>query len=386
MNKLYHGNSLEILKQQKDNSVDLLCTDPPYGYSFMGKDWDKALPDIEIWKECYRVMKPGSIGLVMSSPRSDVMSRMIVQLEDVGFRVDFTPIFWAYSSGFPKAYNMGQSAEKKLTIGTARRPDRDLGKLTRNRWSGEQDGKLFTDSGGKIPLTQDKAKELKKAYGGFQPKPAVEVVIVIMKPMTEKTYVEQALNNGKGVTWLDNCRIPAQDGTDRFMSNLLVQDEYMGEYSEFFDLDSWWREKFKTLPTKQFFPYLYVKKPNKKEKEQGLENFQKKVGGAYNGNVDTNNPNSLGANPARPPSVRSNIHPTVKPIELMSYLVELGSKEQDVVLDPFLGSGTTAIACVKTSRQYIGIELMKEYHDIAKERIKWWKSQQNKYQIDKFTK
>jgi site-specific DNA-methyltransferase (adenine-specific) len=372
-----NGDSLDILKTLDNNSVDLTLTDPPYGYSFMGKHWDKALPNIEIWKECYRVMKPGAFIFVMSAPRSDVQSRMSIDLENAGFVTSFTPIFWVYSSGFPKAYNMGQSAEKLMTTGKARRPDRDLGNITRNRWSGEQDGTLFTDTGGKIELTTEEGKRLQGAYGGFQPKPAVEVVIVAMKPLSKKTFVENALNNGKGITWLDDCRIPPGDGEteSRFMSNLLVQDDHLGENSKFFDLDSWWNERINSLPEKiaNEFPTLLVKKPNKNEKELGLENFEKKTAGSYLGNVDEKNNNSIGANPSRPPSKKANTHPTVKPIELMNYLTILGSRENDVILDPFMGSGTTCVSSLINKRNCIGIELEKDYFDIANARIEYWK-------------
>jgi len=67
-----------------------------------------------------------------------------------------------------------------------------------------------------------------------------------------------------------------------------------------------------------------------------------------------------------------NNHPTVKPIKLMEYLVKLVSKEGAVVLDPFLGSGTTAIACVKLNRKFIGIEKEEEYVKIAQKRIMFW--------------
>lgn len=380
--KLILGDSIKKLKKFDDNSIDLMCTDPPYGYSFMGKDWDKAIVTSELWEECFRVLKPGAFAFVMSAPRSDVQSRMIIKLEDAGFRVDFTPIYWAYSSGFPKAYNMGQSAQKKLEFGKARRPDRDLGKLTRNRWSGEQDGKLFTDSGGKLELTHPESKFLDKAFGGFQPKPAVEVIIVAMKPLEQGTYVEQALDNGKGITWLGDCRIPTEDLTeDRFTSNLLIQDDKLGENSKYYNLDLWWKNKIKDLPTEisEQFPFLYVKKPNKKEKEAGLEKFNKKSAGAYNGNVDLKNNNAIGANPAGKSIPRANIHPTVKPLELMSYLVILGSREDDIVLDPFLGSGTTAISCVLNNRKYIGIEMDKNYHKICKSRVKYWEKRVNKF-------
>lgn len=381
------GNSKDQLKKIESNSIDLIVTDPPYGYSFMGKEWDKALPDIEIFKESIRVLKPGSFAFVMSSPRSDVQSRMSILLEDAGFEIGFTPIYWAYSSGFPKAYNMGQSAEKKLTIGKARRPDRDLGKMNRNRWSGTHEGKLFSDTGGQIELTTDEAKKLKKSYGGFQPKPAVEVIIVAMKPKNKKTYVEQALDNGKGITWLDDCRIPGESGeSDRFMSNLLVQDKSLGKNSKFFDLDLWWYNTIHNLPKdiQESFPLLFIKKPSKKEKEEGLVGLEKKIGGSYNGNIDSKNANSLGSNPARKPTMVSNSHPTVKPIELMTYLVTLGSRPGDVVLDPFNGSGTTGISCITTDRNYIGIELENDYVKISQERLNYWKSKCEN--INKFLK
>jgi site-specific DNA-methyltransferase (adenine-specific) len=375
--KLINGNSKDKLKDIESNSIDCMITDPPYGYSFMGKEWDKALPDIEIFKETLRVLKPGAFAFVMSAPRSDVQSRMSILLEDAGFEIGFTPIYWTYSSGFPKAYNMGQSAEKKLTIGTARRPDRDLGNMNRNRWSGTHEGTLFSDTGGQIELTREESKKLEKAYGGFQPKPAVEVIIVAMKPKEKKTFVEQALDNNKGITWLDDCKIPDETTNEnRFMSNLLVQDNKLGNNTKFFDLDAWWEKSIKNLPSEfqNSFPFLFVKKPNKQEKEEGLESLDKKIGGSYNGNVDSKNMNSLGANPARKPQLVSNNHPTVKPVELMTYLVALGTRNGDVILDPFNGSGTTGIACIIGNRQYIGIELDPEYYTISENRLNHWET------------
>ena len=108
------GDSKNVLKDIKDNSVDLLATDPPYGIEFMGKSWDKVLPDKEIWGECYRVLKPGSFIAVMSSPRSDVLYRMIKDLEDAGFDMSFSPIYWAYHSGFPKASDTSKMITKGL--------------------------------------------------------------------------------------------------------------------------------------------------------------------------------------------------------------------------------------------------------------------------------
>jgi site-specific DNA-methyltransferase (adenine-specific) len=119
------GDCLTELPKLELESIDLIATDPPYGISFMGKDWDKAVPSVEVWKECLRVLKPGAFAFVMSLPRLDVLSQMAVRLSEAGFRVDFTPIFWAFASGFPKATNIS----KKLDV---RRPTDISGYIRRS--------------------------------------------------------------------------------------------------------------------------------------------------------------------------------------------------------------------------------------------------------------
>lgn len=213
---ILQGDALEQMRTLEDNSVDTVITDPPYGYSFMGKSWDKAVPSVDIWKECLRVLKPGGWCMVMSAPRSDVQNAMISRLMEAGFRLDFTPIYWTYASGFPKAGNVGKLVDKRLgaereVIGI------DKSAVRVNSVKNHQEGQsanlgLKAEGTGVIttPAT-DQAKALDGSYTGFQPKPAVEVVIVAMKPLSEKTYVDQALKNGKGITWLDDCRVPSDE-------------------------------------------------------------------------------------------------------------------------------------------------------------------------------
>ena len=111
---LYLGDSKEILKSLPDNSIDLICTDPPYGYSFMGKDWDKVVIPSSHWKECLRVLKPGAFAFIMSAPRQDVLSRVIVNLQDAGFETGFSSIEWIYFTGFPKSMNIKKKLLKDL--------------------------------------------------------------------------------------------------------------------------------------------------------------------------------------------------------------------------------------------------------------------------------
>jgi DNA modification methylase len=530
--KLVNGDSLEVLKEYDEDSVDLLCTDPPYGYGFMGKSWDKTLPPKDIFRECFRVLKPGSFAFVMSAPRSDVQSRMVQMLEEVGFEVGYTPIYWAYATGFPKAMNIGKAVDKRLgkerkVVG--KHPDPRHKYLNTDIRSGNAAGGGHTNAARESGLitapASDEAKKLDGSYAGYQPKPAVEVVIVAMKPLDKKGYVDQALDNQKGVTWLDDARIPfagmndkeqfdkdnvaammnfdgkyekgegkmyeggwekpnreglsrgthasrksksdtyervsacgdteqseTKDGrnlwgkkatkkvkitkrqprTDhnvfkqsgfksedndtaeasplgRFAANLLVSDNVLdtgkktkssggrayqntndmfsggwaydeegtgenpgkgdeGDFSRYYSLDEWWKSRISKLPdeVKNTFPFFIIPKASKSEKNMGLDNVQGKYLDESRkvGSPGGTNPRNRGAE-----SKRKNFHPTVKPIQLFSYLIILGSRKKDVVLDPFMGSGTTPISCVISGRNYIGIEREEEYFEIAESRV-----------------
>jgi site-specific DNA-methyltransferase (adenine-specific) len=380
----------------------------------------------------------------MSAPRSDVQYRMAEMLEKVGFRIDYTPIYWTYASGFPKAMNIGKMLDKKKGV------EREvIGKNPNHRESealyelgfqgGKGDGNIV---GGAV---SDEAKKLEGSYAGFQPKPAVEVVIVAMKPLDKKGYLEQAEDNGKGISWFDDCRIPFEEGYEepenqtmpdlrdvgkkskeaigidklsygqvqnakrkpykttnrkpredgtvfkesgfksenndtaeanpmgRFPANMLVSDKVLDDYSRYFSLDEWFSKNLKSLPepVQQTFPFMIVPKASKAEKNNGLDNFDTKQttggGGGVGDYIDDVNSASGKFGSEKAPS--RNIHPTVKPLTLMNYLVTLGSRKGDVVLDPFMGSGTTPLACVSLERKYIGIDNEEDYYEIAKARV-----------------
>jgi tRNA G10 N-methylase Trm11 len=222
------------MRKLAENSVDAVITDPPYGYSFMGKSWDKAVPSVDIWRECLRVLKPGGWCMVMSAPRSDVQNAMISRLMEAGFRLDFTPIYWTYASGFPKAGNVGKLVDKRLggtPVQGEPKPytnDKGIQGGSFSKGNYERVQTYYTTPG------TEEAKALDGSYTGFQPKPAVEVVIVAMKPLSEKTYVDQALKNGKGITWLDDCRVPTTDTAtaDRYKSPIKQGNDYFSGLDE----------------------------------------------------------------------------------------------------------------------------------------------------------
>ena len=425
---LLNGDAEEELRKIPDESVDCMITDPPYGISFMNKDWDKAVPDINIWKECLRVMKPGAFAFVMCSPRSDVQAEMVIKLKEAGFEVNFSSVYWVYASGFPKSMNISKVVDRKLGYERTRVPNPNS--LNQNKEVlkyGFKDGAISNEG------ISDEAKRLSGSYAGFQPKPGIEVIIVAMKPLSEKTYVEQALKNGKGITWLDDGRIPYgkeipnlggrrlnnrgkgygfkplgedamanQDG--RFPANLLVQDNVLdigqttksrsfvtkeneskgsgfsltfehavgsirgvddsGDLSRYFSLDAWYSKNIEELPdyVQRIYPFLYVPKASNSERNEDLNTFEEQiVNDGRKKNID--NPFQRGE------TLRKNIHPTVKPLKLMSYLVTIGSRIGDTILDPFMGSGTTGVAAKMLHRDFIGFEIEGKYFEIARARI-----------------
>ena len=441
-----NGNSLELLKEIQSDTVDCMVTDPPYGISFMNKDWDKAVPDIAIWKECLRVMKPGAFAFVMCSPRSDVQAEMVIKLKEAGFEVNFSPVYWVYASGFPKSMNISKAVDRKLgydrkTTGI----DQKFGRADSGIYQMNVNGENKHVFQRKDEPTSEEAKRLDGSYAGYQPKPSVEVIIVAMKPLSEKTYVDQALKNGKGITWLDDGRIPYKSDKDqemakdagmsflgnsksffgdgvrdeyesnnkgRFPANLLVQDDVLdngivtksgtllkkhtitkgqtgsftpddwaekeqhpskdypsdeGSLSRYFSLDAWYSKNIEELPdyVQRIFPFLYVPKASSGERNEDLDELELQ----QRGGTAVNSPDLSGKFPDHDTRMAKNIHPTVKPLKLMSYLITIGSRPGDTIIDPFMGSGTTGVASKILHRDFIGFEIEGKYFEIAQQRI-----------------
>jgi DNA modification methylase len=309
------GDSKVVLQEFNDNSIDMLCTDAPYGYEFMGKSWDKVLPDPEIWKECFRTLKPGAFMCVMAAPRTDVLWRVSRDLEEAGFSLAFSNIEWVYHSGFPKATDISKSIDKRFNA------EREvIGKSPNERINlAEQSVPQLNSLKGELDITApstDLAKKYEGSKAGFQPKPAREIIIVGMKPFSEGSYIDKVLN-------------------------------------------------FEALPEniKMTYPLIQTPKPAKKEKDFGLNGEEQKKPQRDEGQEKFNVPQK------NRPTTAKNIHPTVKPIKLMSYLITLFTRPGDFVLDPFGGSGTTGLACKLLDRNHIYIDFTQEYYDIAEERF-----------------
>jgi len=431
INRVLCGDCAEITKTWPANSIDCVVTDPPYGISFMGKSWDKALPPKSAFEQAIRVLKPGALAFVMSSPRQDVLWRMLVMLEGVGFELRQSFVSWIYKTGFPKAFDVSKGIDRKFGLNPKKIRELPSSRKRRDNVLGEMFGAQTYET---EPVSKEAKKwEGWKSLSGL--KPALECVLMVNKPRSERTIVDNVLRWGTGAMNVDACRIPFQSQEDekqrmkndmgsrpnkgqdygrmgrgydsghgsplpsfsqrgRFPANLLVSDGALdtgettksnirlsedkdiprntwslgrtgttprgfndeGSPFRYFDLDAWARHR----------GFLDVAKPSKAERDRGLIDqplhVPKSKFNLCDGSKDMRFDGVI-------PKKRRNVHPTVKPIKLMAYLIELGCPPSGIVVDPFLGSGTTCIAAKKLRRKWIGIEINPEYAEIAEARI-----------------
>lgn len=342
---MYEGDSREVLKQFEDNSFDSIVTDPPYELAFMGKKWDASgiAYDVELWQECFRVLKPG--GYLLSFGGTRTYHRMACAIEDAGFEIRDS-IHWVYGSGFPKTMDISKQLDKmagaeREILGPKPYTSPDI---RANNLMNSQ-GKDRMRNCESIPAT-----EAAKTWDGWGTalKPAHEPIVMARKPISEKTVASNVLKWGTGGINIDACRIkgrgekttggrsPANlihDGSEEVLAEFAKAGErksgasirYPGETvlrgatgiarGDTGTADRFFKECPPDIPS-----IIYTSKASKKER-----------GGST--------------------------HPTIKPLSLISYLVRMVTPKGGIVLDPFLGSGTLALAAEAEGMQWVGVDL-----------------------------
>lgn len=380
MIQLYVADNMKVLHELEDNSIDSCVTDPPYGISFMNNRWDYDVPSVEFWKEVLRVLKPGAHALVFCGTRTQ--HRMVVNIEDAGFEIRDV-ITWIYGQGFPKSMNISKQIDAQILTGKA---GAKAQQSVEQEFGGEE-YQLTGKSGGILGKTkvfsrkklEPQTDEAKYWMGwGTTLKPASEFITLIRKPISERTVAINVLKWGTGAINIDSTRIeidgeivpinvleswsgfgqedkPAYTNTEntlgRWPANLIHDGS--DEATEVFPIAG-------NKSTSRFF---YCAKPSDKERNQGLDGLEKKENSvSYMFRVD-------GSFDGKPTKARENFHPTVKPIALMEHLVKLVTPYYGICLDPFMGSGSTGIACKKNSYSFVGIEREYDYFEIAEKRI-----------------
>jgi len=410
--ELHLGDCLDVLKTIPENSVDSIVTDPPYGLSFMGKKWDYDVPSVEIWKECLRVLKPGGHLLAFAGTRTQ--HRMAVRIEDAGFEIRDC-IMWHYGSGFPKSLDVSKAVDKLQ--GNERE---HVGPNPANRPYNLTKGE--TSTGWKSPPRPDKDKGYSEWEGwGTALKPATEIITMARKPLSEKTVAENVLEWGTGGINIDACRVQhdepiktttrtekgnvfneknsglrnnpsnmaSADPKGRFPANAIFDeeagkllDEQSGNLSTVGSpkkVDSSKTSMFGAgVPGFQMYGdsggasrFFYCPKTSKKDRNEGLEKFEEKqaVGGGGGIGDYKNDVNSASGKFGSEKAPSKNHHPTVKPTDLMLYLIKLVTKPEGTTLDPFMGSGSTGKAAMRGNFKFIGIEREQDFYNIAQARI-----------------
>ncbi len=365
---LYHGDCLSVLRNLPDCSVDSVVTDPPYGLSFMGKRWDYDVPSVEVWTECLRVLKPGGHLLAFAGTRTQ--HRMAVRIEDAGFEIR-DMIAWVYGSGFPKSLDVSKAIDKmagaeREVVGQKKVPD--IKGDAYGTMNEKQAGSYDTIS---IPITAPATPEAKQWEGwGTALKPALEPITVARKPLIG-TVAENVLQHGTGAINVDGGRV-GQREKEQFTG---TKNGSINAYGDYF-----YPKGEKALPAGRWpanfihdgseeatdllgasARFFYCAKASKADRDEGCEGLEAKQvfgdeGGTYQGLSNSKKPSC-------------NHHPTVKPTDLMRYLCRLVTPPSGIVLDPFMGSGSTGKAAMLEGFAFVGIEREAEYIEIAKARI-----------------
>lgn len=402
MINLIAGDNLAVLKTLPDNSIDAVVTDPPYSLKFMNKHWDTEVPSVEFWKEVYRVLKPGAHVLSFGGTRT--YHRMVVNIEDAGFEIR-DQLAWIYGSGFPKSHNISKGIDKKFGAETE-----IIYQKEKMNIKGSGENSRLMNSAGKVETLlysyTAPNTDLAKEWDGWGTalKPAQECICLARKPLSEKTVVDNVLKWGTGALNIDACRIPFQSKKDfenqnrpnsigkkfenkqhdeaflkDFNSNMLCmkQNNPEGRWPSNILLD----EQAAEILDEQSGQSTSVKTRNSDNRVAEKSGTSLQLGKAGTHDPQNSYCDSGGASRFfycskasqsernRGLEDQRNVHPTVKPIKLLKYLITLVTPPGGTVLDPFLGSGSTAVACKELGVSCIGIEIEQEYLNIAKARV-----------------
>ena len=414
---LVNGDCLEEVQKlvDKDIQVDSIVTDPPYHLTsiverfgkegsapakdkdgafqsqskgFMGKEWDGG--DIalrkETWELALKLLKPGGHLLAFSGSRT--YHRMAVAIEDAGFDIR-DQIMWLYGSGFPKSLNIGKSVDKKL--GNERIK---TGKTKIHGIKGMPQAEERTAIGAGA-FGQEVEEEITVGTSewegwGTALKPAHEPIVLARKPLSENSIVANVLKHKTGGLHIDSCRIQYANENDRSGWHKTggggkgYQDTSTFKIRKITPEEIQERTKDGRFPANvihggletEWARYFYCPKTSTEERNVGLDNFTAKPMAWGNqakaelkrGNLDFKGNQGDGSKHNKV-EMRLNTHPTVKPVELMKYLCRLVTPKGGVVLDPFMGSGSTGMAAKDEGFDFIGIEKDEEYFKICESRI-----------------
>lgn len=393
--ELIEGDSREVLREFADNSIDSCVADPPYALvsiskrfgkegsaaakvgktgayarasaGFMGKKWDtgETAFDPEFWEEVLRVLKPGGHVLAFGGTRT--YHRLACAIEDAGFEIR-DQIGWLYGSGFPKSHNQSGDWEG---WGTALKPAWEPIVVARKWLDGTVAGNLASWGVGALNIDGCRVA----SEGGAER---------IGEASQDRRYSERGATNFAALPGprggSPDGRWPANvihDGSPEVIGAFPTAPGQLAKAASGGD-----RRKDQNVYgamargsngapprvelDKSAARFFYCAKASKKDRDHGLENFEKKAAGLVS---NTSGQHMTRRDEGYEVAKRANTHPTVKPTDLMRYLCRLVTPPGGTVLDPFMGSGSTGRGAVMEGFSFIGIEMDASYFDIADARI-----------------
>ena len=396
--KLFHWNMLDMSEVIESWTIDSIVTDPPYELNFMGKGWDNSWiafqPDT--WKKCLDVLKPW--GYLLAFWWSRTYHRIACAIEDAGFEIRDC-IMWLYGSWFPKSMALDKSIEWKLTTWSANKTEFKnldwtkeeswnwgISKMSKEQWFRNTD---YTEDNHLRTVEVKHTTELAKQYKGWWTclKPSYEPIIVARKPL-EWSCTDNVIKYGVGGINIDECRVETDENLNWWAYSKWEYDTSDNVYKLWLKRIEWQYEQpqgrfpantILTYDESDFEEvcggfhnneqrYYYTAKASKRDRDEWLDEFEEKKW------IRSNAPRNNEEVKTKP---RKNVHPTVKPTDLMQYLVRLVTPNGWTVLDPFNWSGSTGKAVMYENKdrnknyKYIWIELTEEYLPIAKARIEY---------------
>ena len=400
------GDCVEQMRTLDAESVDAVITDPPYGLTFMGKDWDNYGTPLgfQQWTaqwaaEAYRVLKPGGYLLAFGGTRT--YHRLAAGIEDSGFEIRDC-LLWLYGSGFPKSLDVSKAIDKaagaeRKTLRVSNDGQSATGITAGASIGGTQGGYHFKETFSITAPATDAARDWEG--WGTALKPAVEPIVMARKPLigtvaenvqrygtgaininATRVGTEERFNNAGGISSVNGVyglRFSNVEGNivnGRWPANVLLDegaaamlDEQSGESVSGVVVPSGsggiWAPSTGKPAGPQYGDsggasrFFYVAKAARAERNFGLDGLAKEVAGT--GALRD------GGRESKP---RANTHPTVKPVALMAYLIRMVARKGSVILDPFMGSGTTAVAAIQEGVAWIGCEREAEYVKIIEGR------------------
>ena len=379
LDKIICGDCLEVMASMPESSIDSIVTDPPYGLSFMGKDWDHGVPGEAFWREALRVAKPGAHLLAFGGTRTH--HRLMCAIEDAGWEIRDC-LGWLYGSGFPKSLDVSKAIDKQAGVERGIVGVAGKSGSNRNCMAGDFTGGEYLES---RPATPE---AVRWQGWGTALKPAWEPIVLARKPLIG-TVARNVLEHGTGALNIDGCRVPFVSAEDEAESKGKNQHErYANPGSNRDSYSGSMPPRTNYNPPGRFPANLIHDGSDEVEdvfpmtKSGNLAPGHKKSPGTGNswtnseGVIQKQYGNDSGsasrffycAKASSSERGEGNNHPTVKPQALMQYLCRLVTPPGGVVLDPFAGSGSTLLAALKEGFCFIGIEKEKKYCEIARSR------------------